>query len=262
MRTFRLSGHKKTAPRNRGRLVVFGAGKRNRTSDLLITNQLLYRLSYSGVTGRASYGIVTGTGKPREITQHAAAGFTLLELVVVLVLAAILVALAVPSFRTMTQDSRRDAAVQDLVADLAFARSEALRRNTKVTLCRSSDGSACATGSGGYEIGWIVFPDGPPTGTHATDGSEPVLRQHGAIDDITVTGNGTNTNIITFNPNLRLTGNGGASSVGTTIKFCDAHRPVTTARAIIVSSVGRIRTGQDSDNNGIVEGGSGDLTCP
>ncbi len=26
-----------------------GAGKRNRTSDLLITNQLLYRLSYSGV---------------------------------------------------------------------------------------------------------------------------------------------------------------------------------------------------------------------
>jgi hypothetical protein len=29
-----------------------GAGKRNRTSDLLITNQLLYRLSYSGVGTR------------------------------------------------------------------------------------------------------------------------------------------------------------------------------------------------------------------
>ncbi len=29
-----------------------GAGKRNRTSDLLITNQLLYRLSYSGVGAR------------------------------------------------------------------------------------------------------------------------------------------------------------------------------------------------------------------
>ena len=27
----------------------FGAGKRNRTPDLLITNELLYRLSYSGV---------------------------------------------------------------------------------------------------------------------------------------------------------------------------------------------------------------------
>ena len=26
-----------------------GAGKRNRTPDLLITNELLYRLSYSGV---------------------------------------------------------------------------------------------------------------------------------------------------------------------------------------------------------------------
>ena len=29
-----------------------GAGKRNRTSDLLITNQLLYRLSYSGTARR------------------------------------------------------------------------------------------------------------------------------------------------------------------------------------------------------------------
>ncbi len=27
----------------------YGAGERNRTSDLLITNQLLYRLSYTGI---------------------------------------------------------------------------------------------------------------------------------------------------------------------------------------------------------------------
>ena len=32
-----------------------GAGKRNRTSDLLITNQLLYRLSYSGVGWKSRY---------------------------------------------------------------------------------------------------------------------------------------------------------------------------------------------------------------
>ena len=234
MRTFRLSGHKKTAPRNRGRLVVFGAGKRNRTSDLLITNQLLYRLSYSGVTGRASYGIVTGTGKPREITQHAAAGFTLLELVVVLVLAAILVALAVPSFRTMTQDSRRDAAVQDLVADLAFARSEALRRNTAITLCRSSDGTTCATSGDGYQRGWIVFPDGTGTGTHATDGSEPVLRRHDAIgNDITVNSSGNTLNRVTFNATLR--------SLNGTLVICDA-RGTTYGRNIVVDVVGRTRT--------------------
>ena len=28
----------------------YGAGERTRTSDLLITNQLLYRLSYTGMT--------------------------------------------------------------------------------------------------------------------------------------------------------------------------------------------------------------------
>jgi hypothetical protein len=30
-------------------LNLFGAGKRNRTPDLRITNALLYRLSYSGI---------------------------------------------------------------------------------------------------------------------------------------------------------------------------------------------------------------------
>ena len=134
------------------------------------------------MTGRASYGIGPGTGKPRDDLPRRAnpdAGFTLLELVVVLVLAAILVAIAVPSYRTMMQDSRRDSAVQDIVADFAFARSEALRRNTTITLCRSSDGTTCATNGDGYQRGWIVFPDGTSTGTHATDGSEPVLAWDG-----------------------------------------------------------------------------------
>jgi hypothetical protein len=42
-----------------------GAGKRNRTSDLLITNQLLYRLSYSGAGARsigAGYEPIKNTG--------------------------------------------------------------------------------------------------------------------------------------------------------------------------------------------------------
>ena len=32
--------------------VLYGAGTRNRTRDLLITSQLLYHLSYTGVSGR------------------------------------------------------------------------------------------------------------------------------------------------------------------------------------------------------------------
>ena len=92
----------------------------------------------------------------------------------------------------------------DLVADLAFARSEALRRNTAITLCRSSDGTTCATSGDGYQRGWIVFPDGTGTGTHATDGSEPVLRRHDAIgNDITVNSSGNTLNRVTFNATLR-----------------------------------------------------------
>lgn len=32
--------------------VLYGAGTRSRTRDLLITSQLLYQLSYTGVLGR------------------------------------------------------------------------------------------------------------------------------------------------------------------------------------------------------------------
>lgn len=38
-------------PRRSGAFARDGAGKRNRTPDLLITNELLYRLSYTGEWG-------------------------------------------------------------------------------------------------------------------------------------------------------------------------------------------------------------------
>ena len=35
-----------------GAVLKYGAGTRSRTPDLLITSQLLYRLSYTGMMGR------------------------------------------------------------------------------------------------------------------------------------------------------------------------------------------------------------------
>ena len=203
----------------------------------------------------------TMTDKP-GVQAHRQAGFTLVELMIVCVIAAIVMVWGIPSYREMVQNQQRDAALFDLIADLNLARSESLKRGTSVALCKSSSGTTCATGSTGYETGWIVFTDlqalGPP-GTLDIDGSEPdetLLRNHPApAGTLTIRGNNNVQNRVTFNPNLRVKTNG-------TLVVCDA-RGASYARAVVIDTVGRVRSGSDSDNNGIVEGQNGsNVTCP
>jgi len=85
-----------------------------------------------------------------------AGGVTMIELMIAVVVLAILMAIAVPSFRNASLGSRLSAAANDLLASVQLARSEAIKRNTAVTLCASADGAACAA-SGGWEQGWIVI---------------------------------------------------------------------------------------------------------
>lgn len=104
-------------------------------------------------------------------------GFTLVELMVTLAVAAILLTMAVPSFRTTIQNNRLIAEANDFVTALHLARSEAIKRNTPVTMCKSADGTACTT-AGAWEQGWIVFVDGNNNTSH--DAGEDILRVRGA----------------------------------------------------------------------------------
>lgn len=64
-------------------------------------------------------------------------GFTLIELVIVLVIAAILVVVALPSMREMVLNQRIRGTANDLFMDLSYARSEAIKRNATVQLVRT-----------------------------------------------------------------------------------------------------------------------------
>jgi type IV fimbrial biogenesis protein FimT len=92
--------------------------------------------------------------------RHARSrGFTLIELMVVLTIAALLFAIGVPMFRNAALGGRLSAAANNLLASIQLARSEAIKRNLPVTVCASSDGATCA-GGGGWEQGWIVVDSG------------------------------------------------------------------------------------------------------
>ncbi|CAB5694986.1 Tfp pilus assembly protein FimT [Delftia tsuruhatensis] len=65
------------------------------------------------------------------VRVRQALGFTLIEMMVVLALAAILAALAAPSFTAQIANQRVDSAAQELQSLLQFARSEAVYRRVE-----------------------------------------------------------------------------------------------------------------------------------
>src|SRR5689334_9727964 len=114
-------------------------------------------------------------------------GFTLIELLTALTVLAILLGLAVPTFRDFTRNNRIAAAQNDLVTAFTYARSEALRLSTPVSVCASADNATCS-GNVNWATGWIAFVDsGANAG--AVDAGERLLQAWAASNaDMTFTG--------------------------------------------------------------------------
>ncbi|MDH4611121.1 prepilin-type N-terminal cleavage/methylation domain-containing protein [Pseudomonas sp. BN102] len=98
-------------------------------------------------------------GRAGGARRRCSAGFTLIELMVTLVVLAVLLGIAIPSFTDVTLASKLRSQANELVAGAQLARSEAIKRNQPVTFCASANGSTCAS-SGGWEQGWIVRNSG------------------------------------------------------------------------------------------------------
>lgn len=130
-------------------------------------------------------------------------GLTLIELMTTLAVAIILLAVGIPAVKTMLANNRAVTETNALVVALNLARSEAVKRNTTVTLCGVSDADvaepAC-TGDADWTAGWMVFTD---TGTAGTvDGSDTRLRVWqpfdpppsigtGGVNDVSFTSDGS-----------------------------------------------------------------------
>ena len=80
-------------------------------------------------------------------------GFTLVELLVVMAVAAILATLAGPALWNFIQNARTTAQANELVTAINLARSEAVKRGESIELCASDDSADCG---GAWTDGWIV----------------------------------------------------------------------------------------------------------
>jgi type IV fimbrial biogenesis protein FimT len=134
-------------------------------------------------------------------------GFTLIELMVTISILAILTTIAVPSFQRAIASGRLSNSVNEFNATLTLARSEAMRRGIRVTVCKSSDGATCDTDSATpWNVGWIMFDDTIRTNAAnaVVDAGETVRQVVGAQpSNISILGNADANLYVSYAPNGR-----------------------------------------------------------
>jgi len=186
-------------------------------------------------------------------------GFTIIELMITLIIVGILLAVGVPSLRSFMQGNQLIAASNELVSALHVARSEAIKLNSRVSICESSDGATCSN-TGSWNNGWIVFVDangdlantGAPCAAVNTD---CLLRIHDAFNDnqLTVAGvdaNAAAINAFTFSSRgLPKAVNGSSQSGVFSVCSLDTAGNTIVSRAVVLSLSGRVRI---SDNPAVI----------
>jgi type IV fimbrial biogenesis protein FimT len=165
---------------------------------------------------------------------HAPKGFTLIELMMALAVMVILIAVAAPSLRDTVMNMRMTGQANDLLADLALARGEAIKRNIPVYLCSSSDGATCTASE--WDRGWMVFVD--TNRDNKWSAGELPLKSRPAFevgDTLASAGHDEDASVkyVPYKPS--------GISNGKTIMFvmCDSRTTPLAGRRIEITNVGR-----------------------
>lgn len=162
-------------------------------------------------------------------------GFTVIELMITLALIAILLALAAPSLQEAMMSIRITGHTNDLMADLAVARSEAVKRNVPVVLCSSTDGRTCAA-TASWNQGWIVYPDVDATGTQ-NGADEAALKTRGALQGsptLTLNCVGASDKSVTYKST------GMSKLPFSRFTLCDSRTTANAGRTITINTTGRV----------------------
>lgn len=142
-------------------------------------------------------------------------GFTLVELLITISIAAILMGIAIPSFSTFVSAQRIRAASFDLSSTLIHARSEALKRNANTTL---------TSATGGWQNGWTL------------DSGSTIISQHEPLTGLVVTGP---PGALTYRSDGRPSGSGNTFSISSASNTSVAPRCISVALSgIPVSKAG------------------------
>jgi len=157
-------------------------------------------------------------------------GFTALEVLITMAVAAILLIIGVPALSEFGSRQRMDASVTSLHTQLALARSDAIHFNTHIIVCPGDPDRGCLA-SGHWDNGWMAFSD--LNGDREHQSLEPVHRIEAGFEQVSIRST-------TGRSKLRFYPNGSAPGSNGSITFCDRRGPAS-ARKLVISNMGRIR---------------------
>lgn len=173
-----------------------------------------------------------------------AAGYTLAEMLVVIAIMAIMSAIAIPSYKSVTTQDRMASEINDLNGDIELARSAAIKQGVPVTICAAATAAdttaanttSCSGTATGWNAGWIIFTDvngagGVSNQTYVAGTGDTLLRIHPALQGGDTVATAPAIPALTFN---RM---GGTANAGT-LSLHDTSDNLAWRRCLVVSEVG------------------------
>jgi type IV fimbrial biogenesis protein FimT len=182
-----------------------------------------------------------------EITLKKMLGFTLMEMLITMAIAAILLGIGIPSFRYITNSNRIAGEVNGLLGDMQYARAEAMKEGRTVTVCTSGDGTQCSGANVvNWQSGWIVFSN--PNSNATVDANETILRVQTPFSSTDTFLANNNIGLVTFNREGYAIG----IPNGTLISLHDATAATNWTRCLYINLVGLLVTQKYGDiTNGV-----------
>ena len=168
-----------------------------------------------------------------KVQQH---GFTLLEALVAMALLGILVGLAAPTISGLQARQQLQGQGEAFLNSLVLARSEALRRQQRVSVCAQGLEAQCDS-LGRWHQGWLVFADTNNNGKR--DSGEVLIEARPAVPlAMQVVVSNTVKTYFSYNAEGRSASASGAFMAGTW-RFCGPDS--STGWQVVVNALGRPR---------------------
>ena len=183
----------------------------------------------------------------------AQTGLTLSELLTALVVAAVLAGAAVPGMSALLSRAKADAAIEQMVRAIRFARYQAISRRATATLCPARE-TVCGRRDTWHE-GAMVFLDANANGTR--DDGEDLLLRLPPLEDYRVRWRSFRNR-----KSLSMRSDGTTDWQPGNMVVCPTDGEARNARQLIINAQGRVRLSRDQDGDGVVEDARGrPVTC-
>lgn len=177
----------------------------------------------------------------KRLSQSKSIGFTLIELMVAIAIAAVLLMIAAPNFVAFQRNSELTSAANSFVAALGAARGEAMKRGRQAVVVPREDNN--------WATGWTVFVD--TDNNQQFNGSDILIVQGSALPSyFNATGQGTAQNspaYIMFNPS-GYTQTSDSTFQSATLKIerndISGAEKTNQTRIVVIAKTGRVRACQ------------------